>query len=59
VPQREAPRRAGDPPSLIADPSLAKSLLGWQAECSDLPTIIRTALAWETRRHNAPRERRE
>ena len=53
VPQREAPRRAGDPPSLIADPTLAKSLLGWQAECSDLDTIIRTALAWEMRQHNA------
>lgn len=54
VPQREAPRRAGDPPALIADPSLARSVLGWQAECSDLDTIIRTALAWETRRHNEP-----
>src|SRR3984957_10189104 len=53
VPQREAPRRPGDPPALVADPSLARSLLGWQAECSDLDTIIRTALAWEMRRHNA------
>jgi UDP-arabinose 4-epimerase len=54
VPQREAPRRAGDPPALIADPSLARSVLGWQAECSDLDTIIRTALVWEMRRHNEP-----
>jgi UDP-arabinose 4-epimerase len=54
VPHLEAPRRAGDPPALVADPSLAKSVLGWQAECSDLDTIIRTALAWETRRHNDP-----
>ena len=52
VPQREAPRRPGDPPALIADPSLARSVLGWQAECSDLETIIRTALAWEMRQHN-------
>jgi UDP-arabinose 4-epimerase len=52
VPQREAPRRAGDPPSLIADPSLARSLLGWRAECSDLDTIIGSALAWEVRQHN-------
>jgi len=52
VPQREAPRRAGDPPALVADPSLARSVLGWQAECSDLDTIIRTALAWEMRQHN-------
>jgi UDP-arabinose 4-epimerase len=58
VPQCEAPRRAGDPPSLIADPALAHSLLGWRAECSDLDTIIGSALAWERRRHNrssAPR----
>jgi UDP-glucose-4-epimerase GalE len=52
VPQREAPRRPGDPPALIADPSLARSVLGWQAECSDLDTIIRSALAWEMRQHN-------
>lgn len=54
VPQREAPRRPGDPPALVADPSLARSVLGWRAECSDLDTIIGTALAWERRRHNAP-----
>jgi UDP-arabinose 4-epimerase len=54
VPQREAPRRPGDPPTLVADASLAAAVLGWQAECSDLETIIRTALAWEIRRHNRP-----
>ncbi len=54
VPQREAPRRPGDPPALVADPRLARSVLGWQAECSDLDTIIGSALAWETRRHNEP-----
>jgi UDP-arabinose 4-epimerase len=53
VPYREGPRRIGDPPSLIADPSLARSVLGWQAECSDLETIIGSALAWEVRQHNA------
>jgi UDP-arabinose 4-epimerase len=54
VPQREAPRRAGDPPALVADPGLAAELFGWRAECSDLDTIIGTALAWEKRRHNGP-----
>jgi UDP-arabinose 4-epimerase len=53
VPYREGPRRIGDPPSLVADPSLARSVLGWQAECSDLDTIIGSALAWEMRQHNA------
>jgi UDP-arabinose 4-epimerase len=59
VPHRETPRRPGDPAELVADPGLALSLLGWRAECSDLDTIIRTALAWETRRHNAPGGRTE
>jgi UDP-arabinose 4-epimerase len=53
VPQREAPRRPGDPPALIADPSRARTVLGWRAQCSDLDTIIGSALAWERRRHNA------
>jgi UDP-arabinose 4-epimerase len=53
VPQREGLRRPGDPPALVADPSLARSLLGWHAQCSDLDTIIGSALAWESRRHNA------
>jgi len=53
VPQSEAPRRAGDPAALVADASLAAEVLGWRAQCSDLDTIIRTALAWEMRQHNA------
>jgi len=46
VPHRVAPRRAGDPPALVADPSLAARLLGWRAAHSDIDTIVRTALAW-------------
>jgi UDP-arabinose 4-epimerase len=53
VPQREAPRRPGDPPALVADPSLARATLAWQTQYSDLDTIIGSALAWERRRHNA------
>jgi UDP-arabinose 4-epimerase len=49
VPQREAARRPGDPPELVADPALALSRLGWQPRHSDLDTIIATALAWDTR----------
>ena len=43
VPIRIEPRRAGDPPVLYADPSLARSRLGFSAEHSDVDTIIRTA----------------
>jgi UDP-glucose-4-epimerase GalE len=46
---RDAPRRAGDPPVLVADPSRAAELLGWRAYVSDLETIVRTALEWHTR----------
>jgi len=59
VPHREAPRRPGDPPALIADPRLAAEVLGWQAGCSDLDTIIQSALAWERRQHNAAGGARE
>jgi len=43
---RNTARRPGDPPVLVADPSLAAELLGWRARISDLETILRTALAW-------------
>jgi UDP-arabinose 4-epimerase len=49
VPRREAPRRPGDPPELVADATLARECLDWRPEYSDLDTIVRTALAWETR----------
>jgi UDP-arabinose 4-epimerase len=46
VPHRTAPRRPGDPPVLVADARLAAERLGWHPRCSDLDTIITTALAW-------------
>jgi UDP-glucose-4-epimerase GalE len=49
VPRREAPRRAGDPPALVADAGLVRERLDWRPTHSDLDTIVRTALSWETR----------
>lgn len=43
------PRRVGDPAALVADASLAKRELQWRPRFDDLETIIRHALAWETR----------
>ncbi len=40
------PRRAGDPPTLVADPSLARARLDWRPEFEDLQTIVDTAVAW-------------
>jgi UDP-glucose 4-epimerase/UDP-arabinose 4-epimerase len=47
VPHSVGGRRAGDPPSLVADPSRARELLGWEAVSSDLDQIVRDALRWE------------
>lgn len=45
VPTHIGPRRAGDPPELVADPKLAEKLLGWRATRS-LDQIISTAWQW-------------
>ncbi|MBA3503595.1 MAG: UDP-glucose 4-epimerase GalE, partial [Deltaproteobacteria bacterium] len=37
-------RRDGDPPRLVADPTLAKSLLGWTPQRAELTTIVEDAL---------------
>ena len=44
------PKRDGDPPELIADPSKALDVLGWKAQHSDLRTILETSWRWETNR---------
>jgi UDP-glucose-4-epimerase GalE len=47
VPHRIAPRRPGDPPVLVADPSRAQETLKWKATRS-LREIVETAWKWET-----------
>jgi len=44
---REQPRRAGDPPALIAAADRIRGVLGWQPRHDDLEFIVKTALAWE------------
>lgn len=43
VPCREGARRPGDPPALVADPSLARERFGWQARHSSLTQILEDA----------------
>jgi UDP-glucose 4-epimerase len=43
----EEPRRAGDPPELVAAAEKILSVLGWSPRFDDLDTIVRTSLAWE------------
>jgi UDP-glucose 4-epimerase len=42
----ESPR-PGDPAWLVADPSRAKALLGWEPAMSDLNSILQSAWAWK------------
>ena len=53
VPTREAPRRAGDPATIVADPSRIKERFGWRPKHDDLETIVCGALGWERRLNSA------
>jgi UDP-glucose-4-epimerase GalE len=46
VPRRMGPRRPGDPPTLVADPARAQTVLQWKATRS-LREIVQTAWKWE------------
>ena len=43
----DEPRRAGDPPALVAVAERVRNVLGWTPKYDDLDTIVQTALAWE------------
>lgn len=45
----EAPRRAGDPATLIADPTKVRTVLKWTPKFDDLDTIVAHAYEWERR----------
>jgi UDP-glucose 4-epimerase len=49
IPAVDAPRRAGDPATLVASSQKAKKLLGWSPRYTDIGSIIETAWKW----HNA------
>ena len=40
------PRRQGDPPELVAQPALARELLGWQPRYTEISPIVETAWRW-------------
>lgn len=46
VPRKTGARRPGDPPQLVADPTLAERRLGWSAQSSSLERIVRDAATW-------------
>jgi len=54
----ESPRRAGDPPSLVAKADRIRAVLGWEPRLDDLETIVRTQLEWEHRLQREPQLQR-
>ena len=46
VPVKEGPRRAGDPPALVAGGDKARRELGWEPHYTDIKSIIETAWNW-------------
>lgn len=50
IPQEIGPRRGGDPDSLIADSTKARTTLNWQPKYDDIKKIIQTAWNW-TKNH--------
>jgi UDP-arabinose 4-epimerase len=50
VPFDLSPRRAGDPPELVADPARAREVLGWTPRFPQLTTIVEHAWKWHSAR---------
>ncbi len=46
IPVKNAKRRQGDPPYLVADIKRSEEILGWKAKYSDLETILKTEWTW-------------
>jgi UDP-glucose-4-epimerase GalE len=53
VPAIESPRRAGDPPELVAAPTRARDVLGWTCRYPDIEIIVGHAWAWHEK-HRQP-----
>jgi UDP-glucose 4-epimerase len=51
IPYESAPRRAGDPPVLVASSAAAQTVLGWRPAHGDLEDMIGSAWRW----HQQPR----
>jgi UDP-glucose-4-epimerase GalE len=49
VPTQDSPRRAGDPPVLIASADEARRVLGWTRQFEELNEMIETAWEWRQR----------
>jgi UDP-glucose 4-epimerase len=46
IPVEPAPRRPGDPATLVADPTKCRRMLGWAPRFTDLEAMVATAWTW-------------
>ena len=49
VPVKEGPRRAGDPPALVASSEKIQRELGWRPRYTELRAIVETAWNWHSK----------
>jgi UDP-glucose 4-epimerase len=56
IPAVIAPRRAGDPSTLVASSDKAKNVLGWEPQYTDVKKIIETAWNWHVSHPNGYEE---
>ncbi|EPH95163.1 MULTISPECIES: UDP-glucose 4-epimerase GalE [unclassified Enterococcus] len=52
IPAKVAPRRAGDPSTLVASSEKAKEILGWEPNYTTIEAIIQTAWDWHVSHPN-------
>lgn len=58
IPAKLAPRRPGDPDSLVAASDKARNILGWQPQFDDVHDIIKTAWQWHSTHPNGYDDRK-
>jgi UDP-glucose 4-epimerase len=58
LPTIEEPRRAGDPPSLVARAERIRQVLSWSPRHDNLDAIVRSQLEWERRLQREPQLQR-
>jgi len=52
IPYKFGPRRGGDPDSLVADSTKARTILGWQPKHENIDNIIASAWKWHQKHPN-------
>jgi len=57
IPEVIGARRPGDPPELVADATLAETLLGWKTRYNDVGSIVETAWKWHQAHPRGYRDR--